>query len=261
MADADLSTVETWLEQQGFSIDRVARSKNAIHFSGTVRQVEQAFATEMHYYKVNGTQHFAPSTALSVPSALAPAVLGIRNLDDFRPRAQVLLNRNPRVKPAFTSSQTGNVFFTPGDIATVYDITPLYHASVNGAGQSITIIGQSAVQTSDLEAFQNAAGLTVKDPSQYLVPDSGNPTVVADGDEAESDLDLEWSGAIAPGATINFVYVGSNQNYGAFDSIQYAIDEKIGTIIRSKARRRDRRSCRLPATTVRPTVTGSPTRR
>jgi len=233
MADADLSTVETWLEQQGFSIDRVARSKNAIHFSGTVRQVEQAFATEMHYYKVNGTQHFAPSTALSVPSALAPAVLGIRNLDDFRPRAQVLLNRNPRVKPAFTSSQTGNVFFTPGDIATVYDITPLYHASVNGAGQSITIIGQSAVQTSDLEAFQNAAGLTVKDPSQYLVPDSGNPTVVADGDEAESDLDLEWSGAIAPGATINFVYVGSNQNYGAFDSIQYAIDEKIGTIISS----------------------------
>jgi subtilase family serine protease len=233
MADADLSRVENWLEQQGFSIDSIARSKNTIHFSGNVRQVEQAFSTEMHFYKINGTEHFAPSTALSVPSALAPTVLGIKNLDDFRPRAHVLLNRNGRMRPAFTSSQTGSVFFAPGDIATVYDISPLYHSSINGAGQSITIIGQSAIQVSDIEAFQSAAGLTVKDPTQYLVPDSGTSTVEPGGDEAESDLDLEWSGAIAPGATINFVYVGNNLNYGAFDSIQYAIEEKIGTIISS----------------------------
>jgi subtilase family serine protease len=232
MADADLSKVESWLEQQGFSIDSVARSKNAIHFSGTARQVEQAFSTEMHNYKVNGTEHFAPSTALSVPSALAPAVLGIQNLDNFRPTSHAVFTKNGRVRPSFTSSQTGDVFFAPGDIGTVYDIKPLYNASVTGTGQSITIVGQSAVQTSDLEAFQNAAGLTVKDPTQYVVPNSGTPTVAA-GDETESDLDLEWSNAIAPGATINFVYVGNNQSYSAFESLQYAIDEKIGTIISS----------------------------
>ena len=231
MADADLARVQTWLEEQGFSIDRVARSKNAIHFSGTSGQVERAFGTEMHFYKIDGTQHFAPSTALSVPAALAPTVLGIRNLDDFRPRAHVVLSRNTRLKPAFTSSQSGNVFFAPGDIATVYDVKPLYSASVNGAGQSITLVGQSAIAVSDVEAFESAAGLTVKDPTQLMVPNSGNSTVQANGDEAESDLDVEWSGAMAPGATINFVYTGSNPNYGAFDSIQYAIDEKIGTII------------------------------
>jgi hypothetical protein len=233
MSDADLSKVESWLEQQGFSIDSVARSKNAIHFSGTARQVEQAFSTEMHKYKVNGTAHFAPSTALSVPSVLAPAVLGIQNLDNFRPTSHAVFAKNGRVRPSFTSSQTGDVFFAPGDIGTVYDVKPLYSASVTGTGQSITIVGQSAVQTSDLEAFQNAAGLTVKDPTQFVVPNSGTPTVSATGDEAESDLDLEWSNAIAPGATINFVYVGNNQSYSAFDSIQYAIDEKIGTIISS----------------------------
>jgi subtilase family serine protease len=233
MADADLNKVESWLEQQGFSIDSVARSRNAIHFSGTVRQVEQAFSTQMHLYTINGTHHLAPSTALSVPSALAPVILGIRNMDDFRPRPHVLLQRNARVKPAFTSSQTGDVFFAPGDIKTVYDINPLYNSSVTGAGQSITLVGQSAINVSDIEAFQNAAGLTVKEPAQFMVPDSGNSTVEADGDEAESDLDLEWSGAIAPGATINFVYVGNNPNYGAFDSILYAIDQKIGTIVSS----------------------------
>lgn len=238
MSDADLSKVQSWLEQQGFSIDRVARSKNAIHFTGTVRQVEQAFQTEMHYYKVNGTQHFAPSTALSVPSALAPAVLGIKNLDDFRPVSRAISRKNSNLKHNFTgggstTAQNETILFAPGDIATAYDIKPLYNASVNGTGQTITIVGQSAIQNSDIEAFESAAGLAIKDPVPFLVPNSGNSTQEPDGDEAESDLDLEWSGAMAPGATINFVYVGSDQNYSTFDAIQYAIDEKIGTIVSS----------------------------
>jgi len=234
MADADLGKVQSWLEQQGFSIDSVARSKNAIHFTGTARQVEQAFSTEMHFYKINGTQHFAPSTALSVPSALAPAVLAVTNLDSFRPASHLLPKKNASLKRNFTGGGGSDIiFFAPGDIATAYDISPLYNASITGSGQSITIVGQSAIQTADLENFQSAAGLAIKDPSQYLVPSSGNSTVEADGDEAESDLDLEWSNGIAPGATINFVYVGSSQNFSAFDSIQYAIDQNIGTIVSS----------------------------
>ena len=236
MADEDLRKAQSWLEQQGFSIDSVARSKNAIHFSGTARQVEEAFSTEMHIYKINGTQHFAPSTELSVPSAMAPAILAVKNLDDFRPKSHVVTSRNrarPGFTPEFTSSQSGNVYFAPGDIATVYDIKPLYNSSITGQGQSITLVGQSAIATSDIEAFENAAGLAVKDPIQFLVPNSGNSTVFPDGDESESDIDIEWSGAIAPGATINFVYVGNNLNYGAFDSIVYSIDQKIGDIVSS----------------------------
>ena len=233
MSDADLDKVQNWLQQQGFSVDSVARSKNAIHFTGTARQVEQAFSTEMHFYKVNGVQHFAPSTALSVPSALAPVVLGITNLDDYRPRAHVVLRKNMRPRPSFTQASSQAIFFAPGDIKVAYDITPLY-SSVNGEGQSITIVGQSAILVSDLQAFQSAAGISsTQQPNQYVVPDSGTPTPQPDGDEAESDLDLEWSNAIAPGATINFVYTGNNPNYGAFDSIVYAIDKQIGTIISS----------------------------
>jgi subtilase family serine protease len=62
------------------------------------------------------------------------------------------------------------------------------------------------------------------------VPGSGTAQAFA-GDEGESDLDIEWSGGIAPGAEVFFVYTGSNTNLGVFDSIQYAVDEKIGNII------------------------------
>ena len=135
-----------------------------------------------------------------------------------------------RTRRAFTSSQSGNNFFAPGDIAVTYDVSPLYSAGIDGTGQSIAVVGQSAIDPKDIENFQSAAGLPKKDPVMVLVPGSGSSAVVA-GDEGESDLDVEWSGAIAKGATINFVYTGSSSNFNAFDSIQYAIQENIGNII------------------------------
>lgn len=230
MAPADLDKVQSWLQQQGFSIDSVARSRNAIHFSGTVAQVEQAFRTEMHYYTVNGQKNFAPATQLSIPAALSGIVLNVGNLDTFRPRAQYQPGNKIGFRPGFTSGQTGNVFFAPGDIKTAYDMAPLTGGGVTGVGQSIAVLGQSEITVSDIEHFQSAAGLTVKDPVLVLVPGSGSPAFSA-GDEGESDLDLEWSGATATGAEIFLVYVGNNTNYGVFDSATYAVDERIGNII------------------------------
>jgi hypothetical protein len=230
MAQVDLDQVQSWLQQQGFQIDSVARSKNMIRFSGTAGQVEQAFQTQMHYYNVGGERHFAPSTELSVPAAIAPTVLGIRNLNDFRLKPMHVSGNSARVRPGFTSGQTGSVFFAPGDIKVAYDINPLLSSSYNGAGQTIALMGQSEIVNSDIEAFEGAAGLPIKDPNSVLVPGTGSPAASA-GDESESDIDIEWSGAMAPGADIFFVYTGSDTNFGVFDSVIYAVDEKIGQII------------------------------
>jgi len=98
-----------------------------------------------------------------------------------------------------------------------------------GNGQSIAVVGQSEVYLSDVENFQKAAGLTVKDPTLVLVPDSGSPAV-SSGDEAESDIDMEYSGGIGTGATIYLVYVGDNSSYSVRDSINYAVDTLIALI-------------------------------
>jgi subtilase family serine protease len=230
MSQADLDKVQAWLQQQGFQIDSVARSKNMIRFSGTASQVEQAFQTQMHYFNVGGERHFAPSTELSVPAAIAPTVLGVRNLNDFRLKPMHVSGNSSRVRPGFTSGVSGNVFLAPGDIKVAYDINPLLNSSYNGAGETIALMGQSEILNSDIEAFENASGLAIKDPNAVLVPITGSPVTSA-GDESESDIDIEWSGGIAPGADIYFVYTGSNTNYGVFDSLLYAVDEKIGQIL------------------------------
>ncbi len=118
MAQSDIAKVQSWLEQQGFSVDSVARGRNMLRFSGSASQVEQAFQTQMHYYTIAGEKHFAPSTALTVPASLSSVVTAVRNLDDFRPRAMIRTSRAGQANPAFTSNVSGNVFFTPGDIQT-----------------------------------------------------------------------------------------------------------------------------------------------
>jgi subtilase family serine protease len=230
VSDSDISKVQSWLQEQGFSIDGVGRSRNRITFSGTASQVKAAFGAELHYYNVNGETHYAPSADLSVPAALASVVQNVSNLSTFRPKPRF---RKPRSN--FTSGQSGHTFLTPKDVATVYDIdnpeiNSAFGSGFTGAGQSIAVVGQTSVALSDVENFQSAAGLTLKDPTLVLVPGSGKVVEFA-GDESESDLDLEYSGGIATGASIYFVYVGDNLNFSVFDAIVYAIDNDVAPII------------------------------
>lgn len=231
MPDADISKIETWLQQQGFAVQGVSRGKTRIVFSGNSSQVENAFGAEIHLYTKGNRTEFAPASDISLPSALTSVVQSVSNLSSFRPQSHVRLKApGPQTSAHFTSSQSGSHFLTPGDVAVIYDLNAAYNSGYTGSGQSIAVVGQSAVTLTDIENFQSAAGLTKKDPTLVLVPSSGTSTTVSQ-DQAESDLDLEYSGGIAKGATIYFVYVGNNQNYSVFDALQYAVDDRISPII------------------------------
>src|SRR5580658_6022181 len=62
VAQADLDAVTGWLRSQGFTVNAVAAGRRSVEFSGSASQVEQAFHTEMHRYRVNGEEHVANST-------------------------------------------------------------------------------------------------------------------------------------------------------------------------------------------------------
>ncbi len=224
LSQNDLDKITAWLQAQGFQNLAIANSRNEISFDGTVEQVEAAFRTEIHAYAVEGEVHIANATEPSVPAALAGSALAVGHLHDFRPKPRL------RIEPHFTSAQTGNHFLTPGDFATIYDLQGLYTAGSDGTGQTIAVVGQTAIVTSDLDHFRSAAGLATKQPTQTLVPNSGTSTVF-NGDLGETDLDLEWSGGVAKNATIMYIYVGNSATYNVWDSLNYAVQNNVAPFI------------------------------
>jgi len=239
MTQGDINRVVGWLESQGFTVTSVANSRNQISFDGTVSQIESVFGTEIHDYMIDGEIHFANATNPAVPLALAGSVLAMGNLHNFRPKPRAIIRPESAIAedPHFTSHLSGNHYLSPGDFATIYDVQALYNGGSDGTGQKIAITGQSSINLADIANFRSAAGLATIVPTLLLQPGTGTSTRCP-GDEGESDLDVEWSGAVAKNASITLVYAGlatgdscKSRQFGAFDALQYAIDQNIAPVI------------------------------
>jgi uncharacterized protein (TIGR03437 family) len=192
----DHSRIVAWLNAAGFTIDESARARNWVMFSGTAAQVEQALHTSIHYFEVNGERHFANTREPSVPAALRDLVSGIEGLHDFHPKPALR-----HVAPDYNSGASH--YLVPADYTTIYDINPLSAAGIDGTGVNIGIVGASTLLLSDIQAFRSKFGLPARDPKQVL---AGSSPGLNTGDLEEADLDIEWAGAVAPGATIYYYY-------------------------------------------------------
>jgi len=240
LSENDMQKMVAWLAAQGFTMIEPARGRNFITFTGTAAQVESVFGTEIHHYNVKGEVHYANATAPQIPAALAGIVVGMHGLDDFRLKAMNVKS----ARPNYYSSALQSQFIAPGDIYTMYDINPLLTATpkIDGTGQKVGIVGQTEIFQSDINDFRTNFGLSsisctagtipndiitaCNDPHFSYIAANGGPTQVSGNDIGEADLDLEWSGAIAPGAQIVFVTSGD-----VFNSLYYAIDNKVAPVI------------------------------
>jgi subtilase family serine protease len=158
-SQADVDQLTSWLKQQNLTVIEVARGRNWVAFSGTVGDVEAAFATEIHRYQVDSRMHFANTTDPQIPAALEPLVGEIHGLHDFKLRA-------PKLKLAqYDSGRGGNThYIAPDDIAAIYDVKPLLDSGVDGTGQKIVIIGQSNIDVSNIQQYRTYFNLPANTP-------------------------------------------------------------------------------------------------
>lgn len=232
LSSADIAKVSAWLTSQGFTVTAVANGGTFISFDGTVTQAQAAFATDIHSLSLKGETHFANVSNVSVPGAFSGVVAAITGLHNFRLQPRV---HSTVVSPNFTSSVTGNHYITPGDLYTIYDVNPLLNSGINGAGQTIAVVGQVNINLADIAAFRSASGLSTNVPTTVHAFgfDPGSPTCTScttgpsQGDLTESSIDVEWSGAMAPAASIIFV----NGQYVLPNVITYAVDNNLAPII------------------------------
>ena len=224
LSQNDLGQITSWLASRGFVVRDIPASRNAVSFSGSSAQVAATFRTSIHYYALNGEEHYANSTEPSIPAALAGVVSSIGGLNDFRPKPRVIRRDLAGAKPNFTDGTTTH-FLAPSDFGVIYDVQPLYGRGINGTGQKIAIVGQSDIQISDIHEFRNLMTLPANDPQVVMTPGASDPGML-DGDVQEADLDLEWAGAIAQNATLIYVNAAS-----AWDSLQYAITSNLAPVV------------------------------
>ena len=224
-APEDASAIISWLRSEGFSVDYVAQSRTWIAFSGTTGQVQSTFATEIHRYRVDGQMHFANATDPSIPAALAPLASAIEGLNDFNPQPPLRTQMEIGAGPLYTGL-LGVHELAPADLGVIYDIAPLYANGFNGTGQTIAVIGQTGINLSDVQLFRTRFGLPKNDPQLILAAGAADPGNLGGSAVDEANLDLEWSGAIAPNATLLYVYSSS-----ATYSVEYAIDQNLAPVV------------------------------
>ena len=220
-ADSDIQAAVGWLSSRGFSVRGVSKSKRLIEFSGTAGELREAFHTQVHEYRIGGESHYANADEISIPAALAPLVHGISPLNNFRAQSYLKAAGPALYSPATRKATplwtapnqlgTANPYMyllAPEDFATQYDLTPLYQAGVNGAGQTIGIIMASNFDISLVDAYRQLFNLPSNPPQ--VVIDGDDPGTL-EGIATEAYLDVELSGAVAPGATVN-LYISNGSD-------------------------------------------------
>ncbi len=249
-ADPDIAAVTNWLTASGFEVTQVSNGRTVIEFSGTAGLVKQAFGTAIHKFVVKGEEHWANLNDPSIPTALAPVVAGVDSLHNFLKKAQnkfvgTYSEKSKQLtspQPEFTfnggcTPDANNCFaVAPYDFATIYDLLPLWNASptpINGTGQTIAIVGRTDIDPTDATTFWSLFGLDgvhAPQPTLVITPNGPNPGV--NSDESEADIDVQWSGAAAPGSTINFVTSATTETTDGVDlSALYIVDKNLAPVM------------------------------
>jgi kumamolisin len=218
----------------------VVATGTAAEFNAALGVKQQQFSvpqqTEANGQKIPAQTVHGTSKSPSLPAYLAKdvtAILGLSNYSSFLSSTQHVNTNAVTAQPGNSNScvaLTGlpNACNTPQSFAGNYGLDSLYKAGDNGAGQTVGIVTLAAVDPGAPEYYwQHIVGLANTGRTVTLENVDGGPGAPSDsGGSSESDLDVEQSGGVAPGANV-VVYQAPNTDPGFADSFFDAASQDI----------------------------------
>jgi subtilase family serine protease len=130
-----------------------------------------------------------------VPASLAPLVDAVL---DLRAPLEIAHRLGAVDLQPLSVAADGTFFFSPEEYAAFYDLASVRAAGIDGTGERIGIVGTAPVDPSNIAAFRTAFGLPALELEQHGTPVPN----LHDEDVLEANLDVSWSGAVAPGAAV-----------------------------------------------------------
>ncbi|MGA8437461.1 MAG: S53 family peptidase [Candidatus Sulfotelmatobacter sp.] len=215
-----IARLETFAHEHKLKVKEKSVARRTVVLSGTVTAMNQAFGVELKEYEYASGRYRGRTGPIHIPADLQDVIEGVFGLDN-RPQAKPHFRR--RHERTGARAAVVDLSYTPIQVATLYD----YPTGVDGSGECIALIELGGgYNPTDLSNYWSQLQLT-KTPTVSAVAvgnGSNNPTGDPNGPDAEVMLDIEVSGAIAPGARI-VAYFAENTDAGFLNAITTAVHD------------------------------------
>ena len=202
----EYKTVAVWLSSQGFAVKPPDKYNLSVFASGTVAQIERAFATKFGRVKFQGVEYTSALSAPSLPAEVAAPVLGVNGLQPYLHPTSALIKLPSQAQKGISNHPP----YTVSEIAKAYGANS---ANTNGSGQKIGIVIDTFPNDSDLTAFWQANGVNQSLNNIEKVQVVGGALPSPSGEET---LDVEWSSGMASGAKVR-VYATTDLSFAHLD--------------------------------------------
>jgi kumamolisin len=219
--------------------------------TGTAGQFDQALSVQQKQFHVpQMSGHGAPpipaqtvhgtSQSPMLPGHIARYVLAILGLTNYGPFSSQAVHVNKSVVQPKAGNANSCIALTglagacnlPSNFAADYGLNPLYKAGATGAGQTIAIVTLAALDPGAPQYFwKHIADVPGTGRTVTVVNVDGGPgTPSDDSGSGETDLDVEQSGALAPGANV-IVYQAPNTDPGFADAFFSAASDNTASTV------------------------------
>jgi subtilase family serine protease len=236
-SSAVVSALTSYLAKFGITTSVYAGNVD-VSASGTAGEFDQALTVKQENYHVparhssNGYDVpaqtvYSATEAPELPYGISRYVLAVLGLTNYAPFSShaVHVNSTPTYSSSSSSDQPGS--YLPSDFAANYGLSPLYKKAT-GSGETLGIVTLAALDVGAPEYFwQNVANVPATGRSVTVDNVDGGPGAPSDASgTGETDLDVEQSGGLAPGANI-IVYQAPNTDPGFIDGFFTAASQNV----------------------------------
>lgn len=215
-----INNIESYYANLGFKVWNYNYAPTVIVVQGNVSLVESTFHVSEYVYKFlpNHAEFITNTANPSVPSQFSSIfhVYGLSYASDaLLTTGSQQLKTNTIIQGQVSGPSGNSYILTPTSLSSYYQVNQLFAQGYTGQNTKIGILGVGeSVNMTAVSMFWNGYGIHNPTVNFVNLTSNGlNPY----GQGFESDLDVEWSGAMAPQATIydvmqpfNLTGIGNN---------------------------------------------------
>jgi kumamolisin len=243
VSNASYTYAEQYFQSRGLAVLHAWPDRLSMSLTGSASAVGSAFGTALLSGMYDGRSVSFPATVPSLPSALESEIASVTGLssgfDTFTLPSLAPLGNGTGPSP--DQSNPANLV-TPTDARDIYDVSGLYNltaAPTYAAGKGVALVLWGwGYAPSDLTTFF-ADDYPSEFPSDrivaYPVDGAPQPSANAPNDPSqgarELTLDLEWSGSMAPGATLDAVYAPDGPSSAGYSPTDGSMIDAINTAV------------------------------